>query len=605
MLGISVYFILPSIVFSSSEIDPWFEENRNAQPLEAVVSEDNLNSWNICSPKEMYLELMARYNELPKTAITRRLSILESLLIYAPEYSATLEPLIKEVGSTYQEIQKCIVSVAASNMSLFEVKMALQPWSDTISENAEFLDALFSSLWMKGLKNQISYATRNGNFDGVERLNFGDVYSDLDRKISEELEKTIRQSIVAAIERKIDATTTREDFQPFESYLFGRLIGSSDRKLNVLLDFPGLIDQSLVRQIEQDFQNRWGNSFNILTEAGLDESDLIVSFKIDPTEVKRDEESKKVDSQIPGKTVESPNPKFLQLSNDYSMAARKYESEMKRFELLGNVGFEGYKDDNSGESAALQNQALQNEDPVSMPINSSGSDSSSSAFDSLVSGGGNDIFIIKAEQDQVQFDPGMETHRKPEARHLDILERLSEMESVIVDSEDPTPYEYTQKTINFSIRNECNIALKIPYVDGLDSNKKVDLAHNRSWTENTGVHRNDYMVVPGTYSEEAFDSALKLFNLEFGSKITKVFAELLLESEEKIQQGDLKNGMNTQLIGLSLSVLKDPNEPLLLSVEELISIAKSLQNSELETKDLRQFIHSRLLHISSAFSSSQ
>ena len=591
------------LIWASDTEDSWFSKYQGNQSAPAVEKSNDTIQYPddlSYSEEEIFRVSMNHFERLPQTALRERLSILDRLFINTPKFRNRILPLKQEVEQDYQELRRVVDSVLTSTKDIERVCAILDPWSKYVCEEEDLLDSILQSSWMRTQKSHIAWKISNGHYEDVGRIEAARPSSRLSRLIYEQFREWIRECLVLKLDSILGTQQAKDSLEPFEAFLAGQLIGSYENKIEVQLNLPETWKAEEKALMRQEFQNAWGPVFEILEGGNSQSPDMILSLKSDPVKIECKESVETVESFVFGKITELPNPEFVELTAMYKKAAERYESDLQNYEAItGIVGEEAFDEDASDTDAFFGRDNTLFTDPGSSgggtnSVTGFAQDASSAAFTNITTGGGNAMYVMANEQNQVRMDTHTIKREEPEPKHLEILDKLAEMESVIVESEPSTPYEYCSVTLNYVFENHGVMQLTSAGVGDVSVETPVELVHERSWTRNDGLQPGDPNARKGSYSEDAVDSAVKVFELQFADQCAASVADLLKEAKKKTTRADLLSERDDALWQMTLWLLNDKDGLKQLSNDQLLTMLRMSQNSSRFWIDLKDYLKREL-----------
>lgn len=577
-LLLAAFSCLQISIAESAAADPWLEE-QIAKSGEIKEDEDSESSATLRkkSPQTLYAALMRDYNKLAETALSQRIAALQEAVSVAPNHSGEARALLEKLRELKRAAGEA-TRAAGEASSVKEGFALIEPYLPYYAGDAELRAALNSSEFARRIVLELRELGEAGEYDRLAALKSSLESTGVDRLLGEVSRSAFQDSLSSIIEKKWRAGLEGSAPLPGERFLVERMLMQNDAKLVLQLDLSEGAASPAARQLEESLRRQWGRDFEIVGRAASQKPDLLLSVSLGDAHVSRSESASAVKSSVPGRIAEEPNPDFMAAVDKYKKAAQGYETALKAYEMQ----YKNYIDDMNSSQSRQAQHGLQSAQASFNSVSASANGGTADGRAALAMAA-DELKIAEAVATATQ-GYSMPEPVKPYPHHLNHLETIYAIPSTIVIAEDSEPYEYTAKTLDYTIAASAELALKAPTDGAPAASASVNLDRKRSWTQNLGIDARDPAAGAGTFSEEELDSARNLFNLEFGAACAKKLDELLDSAATQAATAPA-SGSDSLLLGLSLRLREAPAA---LSDAELRALAALAQRPDVSPQAFRR-----------------
>lgn len=584
------FAVTPALHAQSSdaaEDDPWFSKEREVGLPEGEVEKSEAliqkgpNAWTT------YQRVLKALKETNEHDLITRISLVEQAMAAYPKFADKHEPLHKELTALLAKIRQDLDQAGRSNQSVEQALDTIAPYRDYFIADTTLLVELLHTKLMASVDEQLRSISRHEDFARIDAIEAKLDAHRLNPILGQRFRSIMTDSLAGRIERRWSKASSGLGSPAGADYLVGRLIEAEDLKLTLKLQTPSNADRTLQSGIKKGLEQGWSRDFRIVTaDSTTAKADLILNLVASDIETRVEEQSSILESSIPGKIVEEPNPDFMKLTKKYEKEAKRYEAAMEAYET--NYGeYMRQFEDNSGQHLT---------DMLGGPVTES---SAAPTTVSAPSGPGAEGFVDPRSEPlhesvarniaEVQANAismiNIPEPRMPEPLHLAILEELYLTPSTIVISSESTAYEYTTKSLEYTFRSSAELAVATPTGTPIQAKESVNLTQQRNWTQNLGVSPKDPAVSEGDFSDQALNSAKSIFSLEFGARCAKSLDSLLNAAVDTLSRSS--SDSDATWLALALDVQRNKRSSFQLSARELRELATLAGNDQLSDQDFQ------------------
>lgn len=568
--------------------DPWFTENRDvtledlAENSLKETDEDTKVSLRAKNPKALVRSLKESLASVSQFDLTKQISILEEIVATIPDKTDEERAALQTLKQKKQAILESIQTVAKGDLSIEDSIAQLGPHANYFKGDSALLVQLLRSPITQRIDSRVRVLSRTENYDGIQELRGVIVANGLESVLGTRLKDAATSSLSDTIANRWQELSNGAALLPGEAYLLGRLLGKNNMKLRLGVSTPESIDDRLESQIARSIESAWGESLEVVPsdQRSIRQNDLVLAIDANQIDSQLFEKTNTVSSTIPGMIVEEPNPVFLELVAKYEKAAKSYQTAMKSYEMQYELYLRQFEDQE-------YNQAQQQRDLAQEHLNATPS--------VYANGDVNPDYFAARENLQLaeslanSLSPSsMPEPAKPLPTHLNVLEELQLEPSTIITSEEQTPYEYVVKDLEYEFKTMASLKLLSPATQTESDPENVSLKQIRTWTKSEGANPRDPAAQEGTFNRDAFNSALDLFCLEFGTRCAKSLALLMRDTSNRLNATDPESdGLSGAVLYLALANATSERTTRPLSQTELSGLAQLASANGTTLKDLR------------------
>lgn len=591
----STLFLLSfgNLLFAQDETksDPWFKKDHRKEALEESVDRDSdapAVTLNRINKTTLAKRIHKQLNAVPEADLNQRIGLLEQIVDTGRSKDGDVETL-GELRKLKDSALQAIQTASQPDIEIAQSIDVLAPYSNYYRGDSELLVALLKSPFSDRLYDHASGLARRSQTTELANITSKLGAAGLSPILGRGFKSTVGQAATAMIARRWAELSYDKKPLPGEGYLIGQLLGQNIQKLSLAIELPPTADPRLSENITRGIESSWGSAFR-LTSSNQREADSEFALKIDVYEIEASSSQKesKIESLIPGAVVEEANPDFIDLVERYEKAAKSYEMAKSTYESMYQDYIE--KLDDTEYRDAQQNLGRAKDVLSSTPLPPPGAPTAGSAFAAAQS----QYKLAEAMANSVEQPYAVEP-TPPHPYHLKILDELYLVPSTIVIGAEETPYEYTEKTLNYQFATEAPITLTSPVFEEVQTSSTVSHNQSREWTKTEGVHPRDPLASTGTYSESEYNSALDLFGLEFATNCSKELTRLLETAVDQLSEKVDMSSLPHSLMMLSLQTATGRNPPIEITEEELAELASLAKDPTVGLVEFRSACLSILL----------
>ncbi|MBC2604576.1 hypothetical protein [Pelagicoccus albus] len=472
------------------------------------------------------LKELEAYNLSFRIDVARK--ILESTP--TPRAKKQLDRLLQQRAT----ILSAIENAAESSRPISTRLNSLAAYSNYFLADEALAQTLAESEFKRDLADTLSELNKNGALEELSNIATTIKASGL----TTPFEDLLHTELDRAIQGKVGKQTTSEAFE----ILTARMLGGATPGLGLRIDLQGG-SQPLWPVLKSSLRRTWGSSFQLKFDEDATPADIPIeifsTIELAPLEEQVAETQKTIESKIPGQATATENPKFAKLLELYENADRDYKDDIERFYDTEHRYYLEEIDEIRDDSKRLVIERAREENP------------------DLTEG---QILNTSEGARQVEYELKKQVNLRnlsqpqlPEPPHERILEELSKTPPTLHKMGEETPYEYSQRSIEVNFKTTAKLSVSSPLLQSSEVSRQPTTEHNNSWFETIGAHPRDLTAAKGNYSDEARESARKLFLLDFGADCSRQLKAALSELAQKTYATGQQNGQET-LIAKALAI---------------------------------------------------
>lgn len=561
------------------EPDPWFTQEHEApSSVEEPKSDDGKSTIVLkkTNPAAIAKKLKKTLDLVPEGNLSRRISLLEEIVSTVNPSERDIQ-LLSELKGIKQGALDAINEASQSSSPLVQGIEHLGSYSSYFTADASLLTQLLESDFSDSLSNQISSLSRRGEQVELAAIESAVNEGGLKSIFGSRLKNSMNSASSALIARRWEELARGSAKLPGEAFLVGQLLKQNDKKLGLAIELPAGADPKLTANIGRSIESAWGKSFQLADlESRAYKPEFVLKIDAEDIQISRTTEQKTISSEIPGETIEEPNPEFLKLVERYEKAASAYEAAVSTYDSLYKDYIEKLDDTEYREAQSSLKQAdanLKATPPPNGPEPSPAYEAAAAQYQ-----------IAQSLANSVSAPSAIEP-AKPYPHHLKILDDLYLLPSTIITSEEKSDYEYTEKELTYRFESEAPLTLTSPWLEEVQADSVVALNQKRKWTQTEGTNPRDPRATDGTYSTYEYESALNLFGLEFSSDCAQELGILLEEAKQSLTAA--RSDLRQSLLLLSLNAATSSTNSLALDDGELEELAAFAQNPNVSASQFR------------------
>ncbi|MBK1875729.1 hypothetical protein [Pelagicoccus mobilis] len=584
---------------AADDPDPWFtkehkkhvEEDekpkRSAIPGKEEEKEPTVTIRRT-NPSTLVKRMRKELQSVPEANLGKRIALLEQI-VYTDRPKEEDIAALEETTELRTNALNAIDTANQPSLSLEDSVKALAPYSQYYLGDSELLVELLKSDFSNRLNDQVSSLSRRNQTTQLALIKTQIDQAGLSKVFGSRIQTSAGEAASSMIAKRwaelLDETTPL----PGEAYLVSQLLGHSISKLSLAVEIPANTDPRLSASIVRGLESEWGNEFQLTTlDQREADPEFVLNIDIQNIQSTNTVEERQVGSKIPGAVVEEPNPDFLELVKRYEKAAEAYQSALEHYEILYEDYIEALNNDEYRNAQEDLNQARENLAATPPPVGDN--PQQAQAYASAVGQVQTAEAMARSVSQPIAIEP-----MPPQPHHLKILENIHLVPSTLIISAEETPYEYTEKSLDFVFEAKAPVQLSVPLAQEVNVQSEVSLNQNREWIANEGVSPRDPSVDSGTYSESEYQSALDMFGLEFATSCANELRSLLKSAGHELEAQTNTNSLQDSLLLLSLKTATNDTANLKVGEQELAQLSQLAMDPQTDAKSMRAACLSILL----------
>lgn len=578
--------------------DPWFtkehkrpaQDDATANPTREPATQEEAIPLSIrrANPASLVKRLRRELQSAPETHLGKRIALLEQIV-------QTDRPKDSDVAALKDATQRrdaALAAIQTANQPALSIESGidtLAPHTPYYLGDSTLLVTLLKSDFSNRLDRQVSSLSRRNQTTRLAALKERIEQAGLAQIFGTRIKNSADGAASAMVARRWAELLDQSTPLPGEAYLIGQLLNQSTTKLKLAIEMPATTDPRLGNSIARGLETAWGDTFHLTTsDSRTQPPELVLEIDIDRIQSSKTTQERQVASKIPGAVLEEPNPDFLKLVERYEKAAERYQSALDHYEMM----YEDYIEEMNNQEYQDAQEDLSQAKRVleSTPPPSGNNTEQIQAYNEAVGMVETAEAVARSIPQPLAIEP-----TPPYPHHLEILEDLHLVPSTLIISAEETPYEYTEKTHNYLFQTAAPLRLEVPHFEEVAAQSEVRLDQKRSWIANEGVHPRDPAVADGTYSENAYESALDLFGLEFATNCANELKNLLGSAHQQLKSKTDTNSLSQSLLLLALQSATADSQHLQVEEHELEQLARLASSPQTSATQFRTACLSILL----------